>query len=92
MSELSDEKLEKILRIMGHFAIGSLDEVSSFEGKNDQDREEILKVALRSGEIAMMVFLKLMKDLPFDDERIDKLCSLLAEEKYEEVDMLMSKV
>ena len=82
--KLEDQTLEKLLRAITPFILSELEEVVSFEGKNDEQREDIIKTATKSLEVSTILFSKFLKDDSIDATMLDKVTNLIAEEKMEE--------
>ena len=74
---LTDEQLEKLFSIIAHYMMNELEEFSPFEEKSEAQREEVLKVAMRSIETTTVVLKELLKPDAFDFDKINEAHGLI---------------
>lgn len=70
MAKLSDENFEKLLSVLSPYVLDSLESIISFEDKDDAQREEILKAALKATEVSAYVTSSMFND---DSLNLEKL-------------------
>lgn len=80
------------MNIIVPFLLGELEEVTSFEAKNDEQRGEIVKIAIRSLEVGIIVMTKLIKEGGLESATVEKLAALVGENKLEEASALINSI
>lgn len=81
---MNDKQIEQLLNVLSPFVVNSLEEVVSFDSRGDEEREEILKVALRSLEIAAILTSKFYDSKSFNAEKLGNVQNALKKGKFEE--------
>lgn len=80
----NDEDVEKLLMSIMPFVTAEIEDVCSYEDKTDEQREEILKVAVKSVEISVYILNRLAKDDSINEEKFNQLAGLIKENKVSE--------
>ncbi|MBT3586088.1 MAG: hypothetical protein HN509_14375 [Halobacteriovoraceae bacterium] len=88
---LTDNQFEDLLTVITPFAIGELEDVVEFENKNDEQREEVMKVCIKSLEVGVVLLAKLLKDDAIDLSQLENLSSLIRENKLQEAADIINK-
>ncbi|MBT4790303.1 MAG: hypothetical protein HON90_01925 [Halobacteriovoraceae bacterium] len=81
---LTDKQLEKFLTIASHYTFAELDELVPFDKKNDEERNEIMKVVVKTIESSVIVASELFKASSVDDSKLDNVFNLLNDKKFDE--------
>ena len=82
--KLQDHDFGDILNIIAPFAVGELEEMVSFEKRTDEEREEILKVCMKSLEVGVLLTAKFMKEDSLNKNIISELLPLIEKNKLDQ--------
>jgi len=91
MSGINDEKLEKLLTVVGHYTLETLEEVVPFNDLADETREVVMKASLKSMEVASIIALKLCKTNELNFDKLEQICVALEEKDFALANNLLNK-
>jgi len=91
MSKINDKSLEEILSIISHYVLDSLREVVDFNSKSDLDREEILKVALKSLEVSSILTCKFFDSNSLNTDLLSRVNTYIKSDDFENANLELSK-
>ena len=74
MSKITDSSLENLFTVNSHYVMDSLEEAVNFDGKTEEQREEIVRTALKSLEIATIMTCKFFDSETFDADKRSRRC------------------
>ena len=89
--KISDENLEKLLKSITPFLLSELEEVVSFENKTDEQREDIMKTAIKSLEVSAVLTTKFINDDSLNQSMLDEVNGLIEDQKLQEAADLINK-
>lgn len=75
---------EKLLRVISHYMMSELEEIAPFDSKTDTEREELIKVALKSIETSTIVLHEFLKPDAINFQKLEKANDLINEKKYQD--------
>ena len=81
---ISDAQLEKMLKIVSHYVFSELDEVVPFDSKSDEERDEIMKLVVKTIETSVIVSNELHNASSLNDQKVDTIVRLFQESKFDE--------
>lgn len=87
---ISDEKMQDLLNVMAHFAMGDLDDVVTFSDKSEKEREDIIKSMLKACEVSAVVFSKLSNIENLDWKKISDINQSLRLQKFDDANELLN--
>ncbi len=90
MSKITDSSLENLFTVNSHYVMDSLGEDIEFEGKTDEQREEIVKTALKSLEIATIMTCKFFGAETFNADKIAQIAEALKAEDFSKANDLVA--
>lgn len=83
-SSLPDATLEKLLSIVSHYAFAELEELTPFDTKSDEEREEIMKIAVKTIETSVIVANELHTPAStVNNDKVDKIYELLQSQDFD---------
>lgn len=89
--KLNDSILEKLLMILSRYAINEMEGIVDFDGKNDIEREELIKIVLKTCEVTALTILPFLNgELKID--QLDKIYEAMSENNNQLVNELYSKL
>ena len=88
---LSDQLLEKLLKVLTPFVLSELEEVVTFSDKNDQQREEIMKASIKSLEVSCILCSKLFDSSSLNEEMVEQVLSLIDQNKMDEASDIINE-
>lgn len=91
MEQVGDNLLEKFLKVAGHLAVEGLDEFISFDGKTDEQKEETLRVCLKSTEIGVLLSCKLFSAEALNKELLSQMEEAITRKDYAKLNELWCK-
>lgn len=84
----TDEDIETVFSSIMPFITSEVEEICPFDDKSDEQREEILKVALKSVEVTVYILNRLVNDKGLDREKLNELKKLIDENNLEKASEL----
>ena len=90
--KLTDENLENLLKVFTPFVLSELEEVTPFIDKTDEQRQDIMKAAIKSLEVTAILFSKMVKDDSLEALRLAQLKELIESGKVDEAAELFNKL
>ena len=91
-SRLNDQSFENLLNLIGHCALETFDELIPFDDKTDQQKEDLLRVAMKSIEIAAVISCKFFDSETFEAEALAEIEKALKAKDYEKANALLGKM
>ena len=89
-SKLNEKTFGELLNVVAHCALDSFEEMVPFDEKPENEREELLRVAMKSLEIATVVSLRFFDTNTLDTKAVGEINKALEEKNYEEANRLLS--
>lgn len=85
MSEevLGDQNLGKLLSVISHYALENLEEVIDYDKKSEEEREDIVKAALKSLEVSSIITLKFLDNKSFNQSKLDEVHQLIEGKQFD---------
>ncbi len=80
----TDEQLEQLFKIVSHYMMSELEELTPFDERTPEECENILKVTMKSIETTTMVMKEFLKPDALDWQKVEKAHGLLQENKMKE--------
>jgi len=90
--KISDTTLEKLLTVLSSYVIRELESVISFEKLSDDERTEVLKVALKSCEVTTQILSSFYNPMSLKTEILDKAYSAIKNNRTDEADEIIATI
>mgnify|MGYP000315456683 CR=1 FL=1 len=91
MSKITDSSLENLFTVNSHYVMDSLEEAVNFDGKTEEQREEIVRTALKSLEIATIMTCKFFDSETFDADKIMTIATELKNENFSKANDIVAQ-
>lgn len=72
MAKLSDENFENLLTVLSPYILESLETIIPFDEKTDEQREEIVKAALKATEVSAFITASMFEGETLNIEKLLK--------------------
>ena len=89
--KLTDKNLENLLKVFTPFVLSELEEITPFSEKTDEQRQNIMKAAIKSLEVTTILFGKIIRDDSLDVAKLDELKELIESGKLDEATDIFNK-
>ena len=89
-SKLNDQTFSELLNVVAHCALDSFEEMVPFEEKSEKERDQLLRVAMKSLEIATVVSCRFFDSETLDTKSVGEINKALADKNFEEANRLLS--
>lgn len=90
MLKLTDNEYETFLKIFMEFSLGEVEEICSFESKTDEQREEVIKVVMKSVEVATSLMTHFVNEDGLNRGFFERCESLVKEDQFQELAALIN--
>lgn len=89
---LDEKKFGKLLSIISHYALENLEDVIPYEKKSDEERDSIVKAALKSLEVSAVITLKFLDPNSFNEDLLDNIFLKLKDKKFDDANSIINNV
>ena len=90
-AKLNDKSFGELINIIAHCTLEGIDEIVPFDNKTDEQREELLRVAMKSLEVASVITCKFFDSETFDVDAVAEISEALAAKNYEKANVLLGR-
>lgn len=80
---MENELIESFLKIANPFVMGAIEEIVPFDKRSDEQKNEIMRVALKSLEIATVITSKFYDLEKVDKEKLATALEAISQKNYE---------
>ncbi len=83
-ADLKSNHFENLLKINAHYVMNEIEEIIPYDSVSDEEREKIIKVAMKTIETTTIVMHEFLKEDSVNYTKIDEAVDFLDKNKYEE--------
>ena len=91
-AKLNDESFGNLLNVIAHCAFETFDGLVPFDEKSDEEKEELIRIAMKSMEIAAVISCKFFDSETFEADTAKDINDALKAKDFEKANVLLGKM